>query len=60
MEEGFSVTGNYDVRPNQPQWKWRTEYRLLDTDNLVITAYNIHPEGLEAVAIETKYKRKKQ
>ena len=57
MEDGFSVSGTYDVGPDQPPWGWRTEYRFHDDDHLTITAFNIAPDGNEAKAVETKYRR---
>jgi hypothetical protein len=56
---GFSVTGQYDVQPGAPHWNWKTVFELTDDDALTMTAFNISPEGQEAMATETKYKLRK-
>ncbi|HEX9838929.1 MAG TPA: DUF1579 domain-containing protein [Anaerolineales bacterium] len=59
-ENGFSVIGNYPDPTGGPDWGWRTEVELVDADHLIITAYNISPEGEEAKATESNLARIKK
>ena len=58
-EDSFKMLGSYAyVTPEMEQhWGWRTEIDILNDDEVVITAYNISPEGEETKATETRYKK---
>jgi hypothetical protein len=60
VENGFSILGSYPDPTGGPDWGWRTVIELLDNDHLVITAYNILPDGLEAKATEARLTRVKK
>jgi hypothetical protein len=60
IENGFLVLGSYPDPTGGPDWGWRTEVQLLDEDHLIITAYNIDPEGGEAIATEARLTRVKK
>jgi uncharacterized protein DUF1579 len=60
IENGFSVLGSYPDPTGGPDWGWRTVLELLDEDHLLITAYNISPEGGQAKATEARLTRVKK
>ena len=57
--EAFKVLGGftYITPEEEQQWGWRTEVEILSDDEVLITAYNISPEGEESKATELRYKR---
>ncbi len=58
IEDRFSVLGSYPDPTGGPDWGWRTDVQLRE-DELIITAYNIMPDGLESKATEAVLKKGK-
>ncbi len=50
------VTGSYPAPPG-PHWGWRTTLEQPAPDRVIITHYNITPEGEEVKAVEFDYAR---
>ena len=57
IDGGFQAVGGYDVGSESPPWGWRTKYLFGSADELTITAYNVTPDGVEAKAVETLYRK---
>lgn len=58
----LNVLGSYEyVTPEVDQkWGWRTEIEIVSDDEVVFTSFNVTPDGEEAKATQTVYKRVKQ
>lgn len=58
-DNNLNVLGSYAyVTPEMEQyWGWRTQIDIVSNDEIIITAYNISPEGDEVKATEVNYKR---
>ncbi|MCG6143847.1 DUF1579 domain-containing protein [Leptospira bandrabouensis] len=55
---GFSVLGSYgNPEYGEALWGWRTEIQFISEKEFSLTAFNISPDGEEAKATETFYKK---
>jgi hypothetical protein len=52
-----NVLGTYGGHDGGETWGWRTELEFPQDDRLLITMYNITPQGQEAKAVEFDYAR---
>jgi hypothetical protein len=43
--------------PDEKPWGWRTQFEAPSADELVITAWNVTPDGEEQLATEARYAR---
>jgi hypothetical protein len=51
-----SVLGHYPA-PTGPDWGWRTTLELRNKNNLVVSHFNITPDGQESIGVEIDYER---
>ncbi len=54
---GHAVLGSYGGTSMPEPWGWRTEIAVANENSIIITAFNIPPEGEEAKATEIVYNR---
>lgn len=54
---GYKVLTHYNDGKGGPDWGWRTELSQPSDDALLIVMFNILPDGQEAKAVETQYRR---
>lgn len=56
-DAGYKVLTHYGDGKGGPEWGWRTELSQPSDDELLVQMFNILPDGLEAKAVETRYRR---
>jgi hypothetical protein len=51
----LDVTGTYEAEGQV--WKWRTRIEMPSPDELLVTAWNVEPDGEEVLATQARYRR---
>jgi hypothetical protein len=54
---GISVLGSYLVDELGTSWGWRTDFELTSKNELAVRSYNITPDGVAYLGVETLYTR---
>jgi hypothetical protein len=50
------LNGSYSAGDG-PDWGWRTEFTILEQNSLLMVAYNVAPDGTEALAVKAELER---
>ena len=53
------MRGSYEAPPG-PDWSWRIELSMASADTLCMRMFNIDPQGLEELAVQSDYARDAQ
>ena len=53
----MTLNSRYSAGPGGPEWGWRTEMTAGSDDTLLMEAYNIAPDGQEAIAVRAQWSR---
>ena len=54
----FSVLGSYTSSNQEEVWGWRTKIELKHNNNLIISHFNISPDGVEYLGVQIDYFKK--
>jgi hypothetical protein len=56
VDEGVDVLGSY-TQPSGPDWGWRIAIAPQEGKRFSVTMFNVEPNGIESIAVESHYRR---